>query len=191
MLLRLSKQYKGLGRRARWLSSSIAASRNSDGSLTAIGAAIEAEQCLLCVDAPCATACPAGTRPDKFIRQLRFGNALGAAETILDNNALGGICGTVCPVSRLCEGACTRNNIDGPVKIGRIQRYLHDLGLQENIELPPLASRTGHKAAVIGSGILRMPLPFSDTPILMKGYCIWQVLLGCRPPVSWLAEVRT
>lgn len=131
---------------------SLAAARNPDGSLTAIGAAIEAEKCLLCVDAPCAKACPAGTEPDKFIRQLRFGNALGGAETILDNNALGGVCGTVCPVSRLCEGACTRSNIDGPVKIGRIQRYLHDLGVQENISMPPLAGRTGHRAAVIGSG---------------------------------------
>ena len=137
---------------SRLLSSRVVASRRLDGSLTAIGAAIEAEKCLLCVDAPCATACPAGTQPDKFIRQLRFDNYLGGAETILDNNVLGGVCGTVCPVSRLCEGACTRSNIDGPVKIGRIQRYLHDLGMREDIELPPIAESSGRKAAVIGSG---------------------------------------
>ena len=126
--------------------------KTPDGRLTALGAAIEAERCLLCVDAPCAKACPADTKPDKFLRQLRFENPLGAAETVLDNNPLGGVCGTVCPVSKLCEGACTRKAIDGPVRIGAVQRYLHDLGIAEKLELPPVPKATGHKTAVIGAG---------------------------------------
>jgi dihydropyrimidine dehydrogenase (NAD+) subunit PreT len=106
----------------------------------------------MCADAPCAKACPADTKPDKFLRQLRFENAMGAAETVLDNNALGGICGKVCPVSRLCEGACTRKSLDKPVKIAAVQHYLHKLGVRENLLPPPTAVRTGHRAAVIGSG---------------------------------------
>lgn len=128
------------------------ATRLSDGRLTALGAKIEAERCLLCVDAPCAKACPADTKPDKFIRQLHFENPLGAAETVLDNNPLGGVCGTVCPVSKLCEGACTRQHMDGPVKIGAIQRFLHDFGIDQKLDLPPIPLPTGHKTAVIGAG---------------------------------------
>lgn len=120
--------------------------------LNKLTATLEAERCLLCVDAPCAKACPADTQPDKFIRQLRFENPLGGAETILDNNPLGGICGTVCPVSRLCESACTRKSIDSPVKIGAIQAYLHEVGLESGIKNTPVAPKTGHKCAVIGAG---------------------------------------
>lgn len=140
----------------RLLSTCSSKSSNSyltpDGRLTALGASIEAERCLLCVDAPCAKACPADTKPDKFLRQLRFENPLGAAETVLDNNPLGGVCGTVCPVSKLCEGACTRKNIDGPVKIGAVQRYLHDYGVAEKLSLPPVLPGVKHKTAVIGAG---------------------------------------
>lgn len=120
--------------------------------LNELTAQLEAERCLLCVDAPCAKACPADTKPDKFIRQLRFDNPLGGAETILDNNPLGGICGVVCPVSRLCESACTRKSIDSSVKIGAIQTYLHHYGLKNGLVNPPIAKKTGHKAAIIGAG---------------------------------------
>ena len=41
----------------------------------------EASRCLLCHDAPCSKACPAGTDPAKFIRSVRFKNVKGAAET--------------------------------------------------------------------------------------------------------------
>lgn len=52
----------------------------------------EAARCLLCHDAPCSKGCPAGTDPAKFIRSIRFRNDRGAAETIRENNILGGTC---------------------------------------------------------------------------------------------------
>ena len=63
----------------------------------------EAQRCLLCYDAPCSKACPAGTDPAKFIRSVRFRNFKGAAETIRVNNVLGAVCARVCPTERYCE----------------------------------------------------------------------------------------
>ena len=83
----------------------------------------EAARCLLCHDAPCSKGCPAGTDPAKFIRSIRFRNDRGAAETIRENNILGGTCARVCPYDRLCEEACSRCGIDKPIKIGKLQRY--------------------------------------------------------------------
>lgn len=83
----------------------------------------EASRCLLCHDAPCSKGCPAGTDPAKFIRSIRFRNVKGAAETIRENNILGGSCARVCPYDRLCEEACSRCGIDKPIEIGRLQRF--------------------------------------------------------------------
>lgn len=83
----------------------------------------EAARCLLCHDAPCSKSCPAGTDPAKFIRSIRFRNVKGAAETIRENNILGGSCARVCPYDRLCEEACSRCGIDRPIEIGKLQRY--------------------------------------------------------------------
>ena len=79
----------------------------------------EAARCLLCHDAPCSKGCPAGTDPAKFIRSIRFRNDRGAAETIRENNILGGTCARVCPYDRLCS----RCGIDKPIEIGKLQRY--------------------------------------------------------------------
>ncbi len=94
----------------------------------------EAARCLLCHDAPCSKSCPAGTDPAKFIRSIRFRNVKGAAETIRENNILGGSCARVCPYDRLCEEACSRCGIDRPIRIGKLQRYAieqeKELGMQ-------------------------------------------------------------
>ena len=116
------------------------------------GALREAHRCLLCHDAPCSAACPAGTDPARFLRQLRFVNLTGAARTVLDNNPFGGTCGAVCPVSRLCEQACSRQDLEQSVRIGAVQHFLHGYGLDQQIELPPVAASAGKKVAVIGAG---------------------------------------
>ena len=70
----------------------------------------EASRCLLCHDAPCSKACPAGTDPASFVMSIRFRNVKGAAETIRTANPLGGVCGRVCPAaastSRSRSAAC-------------------------------------------------------------------------------------
>ena len=112
----------------------------------------EASRCLLCLDAPCSKACPAGTNPDKFIRSVRFRNFKGAAETIRENNALGAICARVCPTEKYCQKGCSRSGIDRPIDIGRIQRYVTDLEESLKMKILKEGKPNGKKVAVVGSG---------------------------------------
>ncbi len=112
----------------------------------------EATRCLLCLDAPCSKACPAGTNPDKFIRSVRFRNFKGAAETIRENNALGAICARVCPTEKYCQKGCSRSGIDRPIDIGRIQRYVTDYEESLKMEILKPGKENGKKVAIVGSG---------------------------------------
>lgn len=112
----------------------------------------EASRCLLCEDAPCSKGCPAGTDPAKFIRSLRFKNIKGAAETIRENNPLGGSCAWVCPYDRMCEEECSRCGIDKPIQIGKIQRYLVEEEQAMSAKFVGAGKRIGKKVALIGAG---------------------------------------
>ena len=112
----------------------------------------EAARCLLCHDAPCSKGCPAGTDPAKFIRSIRFRNVKGAAETIRENNVLGGVCAAVCPYDRLCEQACSRCGIDRPIKIGRLQRFAIEQEMLYGMKTLRRGAETGKKVACIGAG---------------------------------------
>lgn len=113
----------------------------------------EAARCLLCHDAPCSKICPAKTNPAKFIRSIRFRNVKGAAETIRENNILGGTCARVCPYDRLCEEACSRCGIDKPIQIGLLQRYAIEQEEVFNMQtLKAPEQKKKQKIACVGSG---------------------------------------
>ena len=112
----------------------------------------EAQRCLLCYDAPCSKACPAGTDPAKFIRSVRFRNFKGAAETIRINNVLGAVCARVCPTERYCESGCSRCGIDKPIDIGGIQRFVTDFEAACGMKVLEKGAANGKRVAVVGSG---------------------------------------
>lgn len=113
----------------------------------------EAARCLLCEDAPCSKGCPAGTDPGKFIRSIRFRNLKGAAETIRENNVLGGSCARICPYDRLCEEYCSRCGIDKPIQIGKLQRFVVEQEKAHKMKiLTAPAKKKDDKVACIGSG---------------------------------------
>ncbi|MCR1933759.1 NAD(P)-dependent oxidoreductase [Clostridium tepidum] len=127
----------------------------------------EASRCLLCHDAPCTKACPAGTNPEKFIRSLRFRNFKGAISTIRENNILGGVCARVCPTDKYCEGACSRCGIDKPIQIARLQRYLTDYEQATKIEVLKSVQLEKEKIAIIGSGPSGLS---AAAELALKGY---------------------
>lgn len=127
--------------------------QNSVAGFTHRTAMEEAARCLLCHDAPCSKGCPAGTDPAKFIRSIRFRNVKGAAETIRENNIMGGTCAHVCPYDRLCEEACSRCGIDKPIEIGRLQRYAIEQEKVFGMEtLKVSEEKKPEKIACIGAG---------------------------------------
>src|SRR5437870_4379972 len=117
-------------------------------------AAIEANRCLFCFDAPCIQACPTGIDIPSFIKKIITGNLTGSARTILSANILGASCGRVCPTEVLCEGACVVLDREGdPVKIGRLQRYATDHVIENHIQLfRAPAKKSGKRVAIIGGG---------------------------------------
>ncbi len=116
-------------------------------------AAVEADRCYFCYDAPCVAACPTGIDIPLFIRKIAAGNVIGSATTILSENIMGGMCARVCPTETLCEQACVRNGEeDGPVRIGMLQRHAVD-GLMAAGRQPfRRAAPTGRRVAVVGAG---------------------------------------
>jgi glutamate synthase (NADPH/NADH) small chain len=116
-------------------------------------ALVEADRCYFCYDAPCQNACPTSIDIPLFIREIAAGNALGAAETILSANIMGGMCARVCPTETLCEEACVREHAEGkPVRIGLLQRHAVDALMEKGAQPFSRAAPTGKKVAVVGAG---------------------------------------
>lgn len=116
-------------------------------------AAVAADRCYFCFDAPCMTACPTSIDIPQFIREIQGGHAESAAKTILEQNILGGMCARVCPTETLCEEVCVREVAEGkPVEIGRLQRYATDMLMERDVHPFTRATATGKRVAVVGAG---------------------------------------
>lgn len=116
-------------------------------------ALVEANRCLYCYDAPCTKSCPTGIDVPKFIKQITTENLRGSAYTILVSNIMGGGCAKVCPVEKLCEGACVYNLMEEEaIPIARLQRFATERAIQEQWPLFTRKPSTGKKVAVIGAG---------------------------------------
>jgi len=116
-------------------------------------ALVEANRCLFCYDAPCTKSCPTSIDVPKFIKQITTGNIKGSAHTILSSNIVGAGCSKVCPVEKLCEGACVFNLMEEkPIPIARLQRFSTDAAIKNQWQLFERKKPTGKKVAIVGAG---------------------------------------
>ncbi|WP_417267185.1 NAD(P)-dependent oxidoreductase [Celeribacter baekdonensis] len=147
-------------------------------------ALVASDRCYFCHDAPCMTACPTSIDVPLFIRQIATGTPEAAAQTIFEQNILGGMCARVCPTETLCEEACVREKAEGkPVEIGRLQRYATDTLMAKNAHPFTRAEATGKTVAVVGAG----PAGLSAAHRLaMKGHDV--VMFDARPKSGGLNE---
>lgn len=112
-----------------------------------------ATRCLFCTDAPCVAACPAGVDIPRFIGEIAGDAAEDAARSVFARNILGGMCGRVCPTERLCESVCVIADApDGPVAIGRLERFAADTMVLRGVQPFDRAPSTGRRIAVVGAG---------------------------------------
>ena len=112
----------------------------------------EATRCLNCKNAKCIQGCPVSINIPAFVQQVKEGNIEEAYKIIGKSSALPAICGRVCPQESQCEGKCIRGIKGEPVSIGRLERFVADYSLENDIKPEGAETMNGHKVAVIGSG---------------------------------------
>ena len=105
--------------------------------------------------APCKTQCPAHIPVQGYIKLASQGRYLEALELIKNENPFPAVCGRIC--NRACEDACTRGDIDDPIAIDDIKKFIADKELSaETRFVPKMLNQTGkpftNKIAVIGGG---------------------------------------
>jgi formate dehydrogenase major subunit len=98
---------------------------------------------------PCTEGCPAHVDIQGYIALSAMGLYRQAVDLIRERNPLPAICGRVCV--RKCEEVCRRTDIDAPVGINWIKRFLTDQpGVYEGA--PACDPPTGKKVAIVGAG---------------------------------------
>ena len=112
----------------------------------------EATRCLNCKNAKCIQGCPVSIDIPAFIQEVKEGNIEEAYKVIGKSSALPAICGRVCPQETQCESKCIRGIKGEPVSIGKLERFVADYALENDIKPVGAESMNGHKVAVIGSG---------------------------------------
>ncbi|WP_167527790.1 NAD(P)-binding protein [Desulfosarcina alkanivorans] len=96
---------------------------------------------------PCRAQCPAGMPIPNMINALKARGADGALAEILAQNPLPGLTGRLC--YHPCQSRCVRRELDQPVAIQQIERYLAD----RNATGPqPIEPTDVGRVAVLGAG---------------------------------------
>ncbi len=99
---------------------------------------------------PCNAACPAGEDIQAWLGLAQAGKYREAWQTLIRDNPMPAIHGRVC--YHPCETACNRAELDAPVGVHAVERFLGDLATAEGWTIPATGARTGRRVLVIGGG---------------------------------------
>jgi len=100
---------------------------------------------------PCKVACPIDTDVKAYLGLISTGKFEEALAVVKQDNPLPGICGRVCV--HPCEAECNRNEIDQPLAICSLKRFLADYELKKGrVRHEPIKREKKEKIAIIGSG---------------------------------------
>jgi len=99
---------------------------------------------------PCRAACPIHVNAQGYVALISAGKYKEAFELIFEKNPFLGITGRIC--TRPCEKACRRGDVDSPVAIDYLKRFVCDKEWNDELVVPEKAEFSGKKVAIIGSG---------------------------------------
>ena len=104
---------------------------------------------------PCMMACPAHTNAGRYVALIAEGRFEEAYKFARDPNPLASICGRVC--AHPCETACRRGDIDRPIAIRALKRFLTERHGPESKHPVDINAGRGqnklpYKVAVVGGG---------------------------------------
>jgi NADPH-dependent glutamate synthase beta subunit-like oxidoreductase len=98
---------------------------------------------------PCNHACPAGEDIQGWLYHAEAGDYYEAWKSLVENNPLPAIMGRAC--YHPCESSCNRAQLDKPVSIHAVERFLGDEAIRQGWQFD-LVSPTGRHVLVVGSG---------------------------------------
>ena len=99
---------------------------------------------------PCNAGCPAGENIQAWLAEIEAGRPEAAWRQLVADNPMPAIHGRVC--YHPCETVCNRAQLDSPVSIHAVERFLGDLALDEGWAFDPPPPPTGRRVLVIGAG---------------------------------------
>ncbi len=101
---------------------------------------------------PCKSTCPAHIAVQGYIRLAAQGKYAEALDLIKKENPFPAVCGRICP--HACESECTRGEIDQPIAIDEIKKFIADQELRADVRFVPKKRHdySDKKIAVVGAG---------------------------------------
>ena len=110
----------------------------------------KAGTCKALVRARCTNACPAEVDVPSYVSLVAQGRYAEALEIHRRHNPFALVCGRVCPA--FCESRCRRGDIDEPIAIRSIKRFMADHEIEKPWTPPIYEPAKAEKVAVIGAG---------------------------------------
>jgi len=99
---------------------------------------------------PCNATCPAGENIQGWLYHAEEGDYRKAWKLLMEDNPMPAVMGRIC--YHPCEGACNRAELDKPVAIHAVERFLGDQALKNGWMPDPAPRSTGKRVLVVGAG---------------------------------------
>ncbi len=118
-------------------------------------------------DPPCRTTCPIHVNAQGYVALASKGKFEEALALVRESNPFPGITGRIC--HHPCESACTRKDVEQPIAIDMIKRFLsdHEIKQKKSIPVPEREESNGKHIAIVGSGPAGMLCAYD---LARKGY---------------------